>query len=314
MNAQVVGAGRHGLHHRGSVASLHSITSFALSIGQKEAWKKILRELHGNGITADMINAKKDEIFRLFRSVSVLGSSSINPDEGKQEGRQDNLIQWPGVQLDVMVDVLSLPMTRARYFLARLVRGESELHDAASEGRTNLVKVLLDRGASIDVKTHSGSTALHEAARSGHIEVVKVLLDRGASIDAATNDDSWTGLHLAASNGHIEILKLLLDRGASMDATMKNKWTALHSAAYYGHIEIVKLLLDRGAKIDATTNNNSTALHLAASKGHIEIVKLLLDRGASIDAMDVNQWTALRFAASRNHIEIVKLLSDRSKH
>ena len=52
-----------GLCRRESVASLHSLASFALSIGQKEAWKELCRELHGNDITADIIKAKKEEIY-----------------------------------------------------------------------------------------------------------------------------------------------------------------------------------------------------------------------------------------------------------
>ena len=139
-----------------------------------------------------MINAKKDEICRLFRTASVVGSSgnyNINPDKArKPRARQENPTDQRGVLFDGMMDILSLPMTRARYFVARLVRGESALHTAASKGRTNLVKVLLDRGVNIDATEVGQWTALHYAAQHGHIEIVKLLLDRGASID--TTDDT----------------------------------------------------------------------------------------------------------------------------
>ncbi|KAF8417409.1 hypothetical protein EV426DRAFT_377276 [Tirmania nivea] len=45
-----------------------------------------------------------------------------------------------------------------------------------------VVKVLLDRGATIDATTMRGSTALNKAAQNGHIEVVKVLLDRAQTL------------------------------------------------------------------------------------------------------------------------------------
>ena len=61
---QILVAG--SLHRRGSVASLHSIASFALSIGQRKVWKELSKELHCDRITAEMIKAKKDEIFKLF--------------------------------------------------------------------------------------------------------------------------------------------------------------------------------------------------------------------------------------------------------
>ncbi|KAF8445097.1 hypothetical protein BGX38DRAFT_1119610, partial [Terfezia claveryi] len=63
-----------GLHRRGSVASLNSIASFALTIGSnsKEAWKDLCRELHGNGVTAEMLKAKKEEILELCRSATTM--------------------------------------------------------------------------------------------------------------------------------------------------------------------------------------------------------------------------------------------------
>ena len=55
-----------------------------------------------------------------------------------------------------------------------------------------------------------------------HIGVVKVLLDRGATVDA-TDGGKWTALHIAASNGHTEVVKVLLGKGASIDAITDSK-------------------------------------------------------------------------------------------
>ncbi|RPB22045.1 ankyrin, partial [Terfezia boudieri ATCC MYA-4762] len=61
-------------------------------------------------------------------------------------------------------------------------------------------------------------TALHIAAKKGHLEVVKVLLDKGATINAMTHVNR-TALHMAAENGHLEVVKVLLDKGATINAT-----------------------------------------------------------------------------------------------
>ena len=121
------------LRRRGSVVSLHSIASFALSIGQKKAWKELSRELHRNGITADMIKAKKEEICKLFRTGSIRSFFSGQPDgegvlqgsETKQEGTQANKIRW--ASLDGMMARLSLPAMRA-YVVAGLVGSTIALH------------------------------------------------------------------------------------------------------------------------------------------------------------------------------------------
>ena len=56
-------------------------------------------------------------------------------------------------------------------------------------------------------------TALHRAANRGHVGTVKILLNRGASINATT-DTTSTALHEAAEGGYIEVVKMLLERGA----------------------------------------------------------------------------------------------------
>ncbi|CAK4981524.1 unnamed protein product [Aphanomyces euteiches] len=58
---------------------------------------------------------------------------------------------------------------------------------AASAGRLEIVKVLLDHGASIDLPDNVGSTPLILASWHGCFDVVRELLARGASIDATDN-------------------------------------------------------------------------------------------------------------------------------
>ncbi len=45
-----------------------------------------------------------------------------------------------------------------------------------------------------------GAQPLHFAATNGDVELVKLLLDRGATINAATQD-GWTALHFACLRG-----------------------------------------------------------------------------------------------------------------
>ena len=111
-----------GLRRRGSVASLRSIASFALSIGQKEAWKELSRELHGSGITADMIQAKMAEIYRLFRTNSI----------------RSLVLQGPETNQDDKQLQSKKPARRGRYFVARLIGGKHALHVAAAKGQVDL--------------------------------------------------------------------------------------------------------------------------------------------------------------------------------
>eukprot|EP00913_Durusdinium_trenchii_P009906 g9298.t1 len=51
---------------------------------------------------------------------------------------------------------------------------------AASGGRVEAARLLLDAGAEKDLKDSGGGTALTAAAMNGHVEVALLLLDAGA--------------------------------------------------------------------------------------------------------------------------------------
>ena len=53
--------------------------------------------------------------------------------------------------------------------------GDTPLHDAASYGKTDIVRVLISAGADVRAKDAHGNTPLHVAAMNGHTETVRVL-------------------------------------------------------------------------------------------------------------------------------------------
>lgn len=64
--------------------------------------------------------------------------------------------------------------------------------------------------ADLDKQDAEGNTPLHLAAGGGFIEVVKELLEQGAS-PTVENKQGLTPLHLAAKGGHREVVKLLAE-------------------------------------------------------------------------------------------------------
>ena len=110
-------------------------------------------------------------------------------------------------------------------------------------GYLEVVKLLLDKGATIDAKNNFGNTALFLASNNGQVEVVKLLLDKGATVDAKNNQDI-TPLMMASQNGDVEVIKLLLAKGANPNAAMSgNKpWTPLTIATAEGLTNVVELL------------------------------------------------------------------------
>lgn len=135
---------------------------------------------------------------------------------------------------------------------------------AVNEGRIEAVRALLDHGANKETKM-TGDSALQVAAFRGNIAIARLLLERGADVNLRGGEGN-TPLKTAAEQGNVELAKLFLDAGADLEyAGGIDGGTALCMAADRGHPDVVRLLLDRGS--DPTTRDlqYDTALDCAVS-------------------------------------------------
>jgi ankyrin repeat protein len=117
-------------------------------------------------------------------------------------------------------------------------------------------------------------TPLIYAAVFGHAEVVRVLLEAGASLEG-TNAYRSTAMHQAAWNGHLDVCRLLLDWGAKVDPLDEWKETPLHLAAWAGHLSMVKLLVAMGADIRLKNDLGQTASDVARSEEKEDVAEWL---------------------------------------
>ena len=115
------------------------------------------------------------------------------------------------------------------------------------------VRLLLDKGADVNVRTKQGLSPLFIAAtHDGNVDVIKLVLERGADATKAPGPAGVTGaLMMSARANDTASCKLLVEKGAVAKAKGPGGFTALISAAGYGNAELVKLLLDRGADVNA---------------------------------------------------------------
>jgi len=86
--------------------------------------------------------------------------------------------------------------------------GRNSIAFGRKKGDSNVIELLLDRGAEISVQDEDGGTALLMAAECGQKNIVELLLDRGARINAQ-NENGATALHLAAGRVRIHATKSL---------------------------------------------------------------------------------------------------------
>ncbi|NWZ31394.1 CSKI2 protein, partial [Asarcornis scutulata] len=192
--------------------------------------------------------------------------------------------------------------------------GFSALHHAALGGSLDLISLLLEAQATVDIKDSNGMRPLHYAAWQGRVEPVRVLLRAAASVNMASLDGQIP-LHLSAQYGHYEVSEMLLQHQSNPCLINKAKKTPLDLACEFGRLKVAQLLLNshlcvallEGQSKDSTDPNYTTPLHLAAKNGHKEIIRQLLKAGIEINKQ-TKTGTALHEAALYGKTEVVRLL------
>lgn len=112
----------------------------------------------------------------------------------------------------------------------------------------------------------SGNKALHLCAANGHLELVQLLLEHNAEVNVINLSGS-TPLHYASFNGQLDIVQELIQHKAS--AVVENIYgkTALDEARLGGQDEVAEFLLDyvekTGNALDFTKESEEQAVENA---------------------------------------------------
>jgi ankyrin repeat protein len=168
------------------------------------------------------------------------------------------------------------------------------LHNAVEAWNLDVVQLLIQRGANVNVFDYGKRTPLHYV---GGVEIATLLLNAGADLEAP-DCDGVTPLHKATSMYTTGVVKLLLEKGASATAINNNKMTPLH----YAELKTaVGLLVKFGADINAVDIDGNSSLHHCVTKMvvrrynfqlYVETVTALIAAGSSLTAKNNDGQTA----------------------
>jgi ankyrin repeat protein/mono/diheme cytochrome c family protein len=202
-------------------------------------------------------------------------------------------------------------------------------------------RLLIDRGADINARSDDGRTPLMIAAgRNGNAATVKLLLERGASVNVAGPSllGQTTPLIEAALAGDAEIFQLLVSSGANLVAGGPAALGLALRAECMACAEVVlkalppplvtasmmlgappigpavgtPFFLERGADITARDESGRSILMLAAASEAmpVDAIKALLARKMDINERTPAGQTALALARRHGQTPVVQLLRD----
>ena len=141
--------------------------------------------------------------------------------------------------------------------------GSTPLMWAAAKGESGIVQILTSAGADVNATDANGKNALmYGIEGQADPEMTKILISRGAKIDIQ-DIAGETALIKSCRRKRSGMTMALVQLGANLNLQDKQGQTALMVAAAYGNATIADGLLKAGANPALKNNNGQTALDIA---------------------------------------------------
>ena len=157
------------------------------------------------------------------------------------------------------------------------------LHVATSKGNLPMVKLLLEKGATVLSETAHGIQAAHLAARIGSTSILAALFDAGAQVDCK-DLRGWRPIHYISDSQDLpRVIDYLFEKGAdNRGADGTDELTPLHMACRHDFAGNIKAVLSLEAPVgEHSSLQLEPALDMAIRCGSPLSVQTLLEYGVS---------------------------------
>ena len=148
----------------------------------------------------------------------------------------------------------------------------------ASNGNYEICEFLIQNGADVNARRSKTSnkdwTSLMYASYDSKLDIMKLLLENGALIDIRT-PSLHSAYLIAAQYGTPDAVELLINNGAELNCTDSDGDSALICAAKYEQTDNIKLLIEYGVDINIRNKDGKRAIDYAKEKRISDACKML---------------------------------------
>jgi ankyrin repeat protein len=238
--------------------SAHTPLSWALTVNSFQAADALLRA----GVKPDFFCAaglgEADAVKSFFSKDGKLKNNSSQTGSSRFAADGSRLPRPPETAREIISDALYI---------------------ACRNGRTEVVKFLLQQNPDLAFRAYMGGTPLHWAYFNGSPQVIQLLLDAGA--DPSARDDVFQctprafGICVPVSWGIKHRVRESLERDPLLVNILDGRGTPLHEAARTGDVEMIGLLIDAGGDVSLVDGDGKKPVEIALEKNHAAAAELL---------------------------------------
>ncbi|KAH7644156.1 ankyrin repeat domain containing protein [Dermatophagoides farinae] len=196
-------------------------------------WLVNLADPNGNTALHYAISYNNFDIVSILLDSKVCDVNQFN----KNGYTATMLVSLAKVENELQRDIVERLFTMADINRKAKQNGQTALMLAASHGRVEITKILLECGAEINLQDNDGSTALMCAAEHGHNEVISLLLSHSDCDPLIEDNEGSTALKIALINGHRDI-GVMLYAGSSSHHKRNNGTFTYHNSSLISHYPV----------------------------------------------------------------------------
>lgn len=150
---------------------------------------------------------------------------------------------------------------------------------------TSLARWFIEHKINIDSADAYGTTPLRFACRQKDTQLVRLLLDQGASVNKWDAHIIWKAPLAACSSSNLEIVRMLLQHGANANVS-DDYGTSILMSSHFSidktkeNEDIFMLLISHGANMNAKDREGSTVVMHLVHQGNFSLAAKLVEMGA----------------------------------
>lgn len=160
------------------------------------------------------------------------------------------------------------------------------LHYAAAQGSVEVMKMLIEHEAEINLQDSKGWTPLHYTAQLNREDCARLLLQKNASLYSEDRRSDHTPLSVAFLWDSTEVKNIFLQHLAEFNVLPQSVGVEFHDAVRHNHIHIARLLIDSGFDVKSgETTFDITPLDWALQVGSVGFLEMLIEEGSNLFAV-----------------------------
>lgn len=185
---------------------------------------------------------------------------------------------------------------------------------AINLNQLEIVKLLVSKGARIDITDKYDRSVIIIAINYSYLEIIQFLLEKnkeniGVSIIDLKDRNSKIPLHYSIDTQNYESVKILLEYGSNPNVQDKDGFNALHLAVKSRSLKLCELVLKYMSNLNSRCSTGETALHIACNLQLVDIVRMLIEHGVALNISDyANEITPLHYSVLLNNKELIALI------